>query len=204
MYLNGYTKIITVNGDINTYYPVRIPNTTRKSLINTISVWRNLGLKSAIYPGSHGSYTTGNGGGVSCWYEFVGRYNGWDGNGGYYYTRRAWYAYDRQLSHAAAPGSAVGDLFVWLRGGGTEYYVSTNYPFSDPVVYYERTNASGSSQYPSWVEPRTDIGNEGILTNTYYGNIIGNANTASGLSVTHYWANVAISTSSKTNTTPTF
>ena len=203
-YLNGYTKIITVNGDINTYYPVRIPNTTRKSLINTISVWRNLGLKSAIYPGSHGSYTTGNGGGVSCWYEFVGRYNGWDGNGGYYYTRRAWYAYDRQLSHAAAPGSAVGDLFVWLRGGGTEYYVSTNYPFSDPVVYYERTNASGSSQYPSWVEPRTDIGNEGILTNTYYGNIIGNANTASGLSVTHYWANVAISTSSKTNTTPTF
>ena len=203
-YLNGYTKIITVNGDINTYYPVRIPNTTRKSLINTISVWRNLGLKSAIYPGSHGSYTTGNGGGVSCWYEFVGRYNGWDGNGGYYYTRRAWYAYDRQLSHAAAPGSAVGDLFVWLRGGGTEYYVSTNYPFSDPVVYYERTNASGSSQYPSWVEPRTDIGNEGILTNTYYGNIIGNANTASGLSVTHYWANVAISTSPKTNTTPTF
>ena len=203
-YLNGYTKIITVNGDINTYYPVRIPNTTRKSLINTISVWRNLGLKSAIYPGSHESYTTGNGGGVSCWYEFVGRYNGWDGNGGYYYTRRAWYAYDRQLSHAAAPGSAVGDLFVWLRGGGTEYYVSTNYPFSDPVVYYERTNASGSSQYPSWVEPRTDIGNEGILTNTYYGNIIGNANTASGLSVTHYWANVAISTSSKTNTTPTF
>ena len=172
----GYTQEVLVEGDSNTYYPVRIPTTSNKGTINTISVWRDLGGTTAVYPGNHPMNGDGVGG-VSCWYEFVGRYNAWDGNGGYYYTRRAWYGYSNVCAHADAPGGPVSELYIWLRGGGTNYKITTSYPATTASIYYTRTNA-GSEQHPSYVEPRTELGNLGKLSKTYYGDITGNAASA--------------------------
>ena len=59
--------------------------------------------------------------------------------------------------------NGVGNFCIWLRGGGTEYKISTswNISSSDITVYYSSTNV-GSSTYPVTIAPRTDIGNGGV------------------------------------------
>ena len=170
------TKSITITGDVNTYYPVRISVSTDKEKPQTVSIWKNLGSQTANYSGNHSNGTS------SLWLIYECRNQMWDGNGGYIKTKYKYQGYATLVSHVEMAGNAVGDLVVWLRGGGTSYNISCDNIF-DVNIYYSNINL-GSSQYPVNVAPRTDIGNGGIYSNTYlgYGNINGSATYASGSS----------------------
>ena len=166
---NEYTKTVTVNGDANTYYPVVISTPTDKEFPGYISVWKNLGTATAAYSGNHSNGTS------SMWLTYEVRNWYWDGNGGYL---KCWYRsmpYATLCAKAEAAGSGVGALVVYLRGGGTQYKVSSTYGAS-ATVYLSSTNI-GDSTYPVNVSPTTSIGNQGMLSNTYlgYGSISGSS-----------------------------
>jgi len=186
----GNTKSITVGGDANTYYPVVISATGDKTSINIISIWKNLGSATASYSGNHSNETS------SMWLMFEGRSCTWDGNGGYYRTLYKSQPYATLISEATTVYSSVGVLCVYLRGGGTEYNISTTYPASI-TVYLSATNI-GSSTYPANVTPRTDIGNGGIINGTFYGNCTGSAGSVA-------WGNVTSKPAASGNaTTPVY
>ena len=166
---NEYTKTVTVNGDANTYYPVVISTPTDKEFPGYISVWKNLGSTTASYSGNHSNGTS------SMWLTYEVRNWYWDGNGGYL---KCWYRsmpYATLCAKAEAAGSGVGALVVYLRGGGTQYKVSSTYGAS-ATVYLSSTNI-GDSTYPVNVSPTTSVGNGGMLSNTYlgYGSISGSS-----------------------------
>lgn len=172
---NGYTKTITVNGDANTYYPVVIGAPLNKEGLSYVSIWKNLGSKTASYSGNHSNGTS------SMWIIYEGRNWYWDGNGGY---AKCWY-YSMPYANLCAQTdflpNAVGSYCVYLRGGGTDYCISTTYDCT-PKVYYSTTNL-GDSNYPANIAPRTSVGNCGRVSSTVlgYGNIDGNASTATAL-----------------------
>ena len=156
-YFLGCTNTITVAGDANTYYPVMVSTTTNKKFSNIITVWKDLGSKTASYPENHSN------GSSSMLYRYDIRNCYWDGNGGYCTTLDARYIYARLVSETRMLSNGVGNFCIWLRGGGTEYIISTswNISSSDITVYYSSTNV-GSSTYPVTIAPRTDIGNGGV------------------------------------------
>lgn len=172
---NGYTKTITVNGNANTYYPVVIGAPLNKEGLSYVSIWKNLGSKTASYSGNHSNGTS------SMWIIYEGRNWYWDGNGGY---AKCWY-YSMPYANLCAQTdflpNAVGSYCVYLRGGGTDYCISTTYDCT-PKVYYSATNV-GDSNYPVNIAPRTSIGNYGRVSSTVlgYGNIEGIATAATSL-----------------------
>ena len=170
----GNTHTITVSGDSDTYCPVVIDATYDKTSRNFISIWKNLGSPTASYPGNHSNGT------ASMWLIIEGRSCVWDGNGGYYRTIYKSQPYATLVSEATTVYSAVSVLCVYLRGGGTEYKISTTYPAS-VNIYYSETNL-GSTTYPAIVSPRTNVANGGIINGTFYGNCTGNAATATSAS----------------------
>lgn len=180
-YFVGCVNTITVAGDANTYYPVMISTTLNKEFPNIITVWKNLGSTTASYSGNHSNGTS------SMIYRYDVRNAMWDGNGGYCTTLQARYMYARLVSDTTMLNNGVGNLCIWLRGGGTEYKISTSYAISssDINVYYSSTNV-GSSTYPVTVAPRTDIGNGGVYNsitipcNVNYASSAGNADTVDG------------------------
>jgi len=159
----GNTYTITVNGDKDTYYPVVIGATLSKTSPNIISIWKDLGSPTAAY--SSGNHSNGT---SSMWLMIEGRSCTWDGNGGYFRTIYKSQPYATLISEATTVYSSVSVLCVYLRGGGTEYKISTTYP-TTVTVYLSATNI-GSSSYPANVTPRTTIGNGGILNGIFYGN----------------------------------
>ena len=153
----GCNNTITVAGDANTYYPVMISTTTNKKSPNIITIWKDLGSKTASYPENHSN------GSSSMLYRYDIRNCYWDGNGGYCTTLDARYMYARLVSETMMLSNGVGNFCIWLRGGGTEYRISTSWYISssDINIYYSSTNV-GSSTYPVTIAPRTDIGNGGV------------------------------------------
>lgn len=153
----GCNNTITVAGDANTYYPVMISTTTNKKSPNIITIWKDLGSKTASYPENHSN------GSSSMLYRYDIRNCYWDGNGGYCTTLDARYMYARLVSETMMLSNGVGNFCIWLRGGGTEYRISTSWYISssDINIYYSSTNV-GSSAYPVTIAPRTDIGNGGV------------------------------------------
>ena len=87
---------------------------------------------------------------------YEGRYPGWDGNSGYIVTKYVRQQYANLISKAELAGNSVGALVVYLRGGGCEYTVCTDYR-GDVNVYYERTEISGSSDKPVYEEQTTSV-----------------------------------------------
>ena len=159
-YFIGCTNTITVAGDSNTYYPVMVSTTANKKFRNIITVWKDLGSKTASYSGNHDNGTS------SMLYRYDVRNCYWDGNGGYCTTLDARYMYAPLVSETMMLNSGVGNFCIWLRGGGTEYNISTswNISLSDITVYYSSTNV-GSNTYPVTIAPRRDIGNGGVYNN---------------------------------------
>lgn len=157
----GNEQVINVEGDANTYYPVVITISRSKTWNSRIAIHKNLGSRTPSYPGNHGDGTS------SMWAMYEGRYLGWDGNSGYIVTKYVRQPYANLISKAEHPGNSVGALVVYLRGGGCEYTVCTDYR-GDVNVYYERTEISGDSNYPVYVEPTTSVGNQGVLNTTGY------------------------------------
>lgn len=157
----GNEQVINVEGDANTYYPVVITIDGTKTWNSRISIYKNLGSRTPSYPGNHSSGTS------SMWAMYEGRYNGWDGNSGYIVTKYVRQPYANLISKAEQAGNSVGALVVYLRGGGCEYRVCTDYR-RGVDVYYERTEISGDSNYPVYVEPTTSVGNQGVLNMVSY------------------------------------
>lgn len=157
----GNEQVINVEGDANTYYPVVITIDGTKTWNSRISIYKNLGSRTPSYPGNHSDGTS------SMWAMYEGRYHGWDGNSGYIVTKYVRQPYANLISKAEHAGNSVGALVVYLRGGGCEYTVCTDYR-GGVNVYYERTEISGSSNYPVYVEPTTSVGNQGVLNLVSY------------------------------------
>ncbi|RHH20463.1 hypothetical protein DW218_16480 [Bacteroides eggerthii] len=157
----GNEQVISVEGDANTYYPVVITINHSKTWNSRISIYKNLGSRTPSYPGNHDNGTS------SMWAMYEGRYNGWDGNGGYIVTKYVRQPYANLISKAERAGNSAGKLVVYLRGGGCEYTVCTDYR-GGINVYYERTEISGDSNYPVYVEPTTSVGNQGVLNLVSY------------------------------------
>lgn len=157
----GNEQVINVEGDANTYYPVVITIDGTKTWNSRISIYKNLGSRTPSYPGNHNNGTS------SMWAMYEGRYHGWDGNSGYIVTKYVRQPYANLISKAEHAGNSVGALVVYLRGGGCEYRVCTDYR-RGVNVYYERTEISGDSNYPVYVEPTTSVGNQGVLNMVYY------------------------------------
>lgn len=157
----GNEQVINVEGDANTYYPVAITIDGTKTWNSRISIYKNLGSRTPSYPGNHDNGTS------SMWAMYEGRYNGWDGNGGYIVTKYVRQPYANLISKAEHAGNSAGKLVVYLRGGGCEYRVCTDYR-GGINVYYERTEISGYSNYPVYVEPTTSVGNQGVLNLVSY------------------------------------
>lgn len=157
----GNEQVINVEGDANTYYPVVITIDGTKTWNSRISIYKNLGSRTPSYPGNHGDGTS------SMWAMYEGRYHGWDGNSGYIVTKYVRQPYANLISKAEHAGYAAGKLVVYLRGGGCEYRICTDYR-AGVSVYYERTEISGYIDYPVYVEPTTSVGNQGVLNTTGY------------------------------------
>lgn len=157
----GNEQVINVEGDANTYYPVAITIDGTKTWNSRISIYKNLGSRTPSYPGNHDNGTS------SMWAMYEGRYNGWDGNGGYIVTKYVRQPYANLISKAEHAGNNAGKLVVYLRGGGCEYRVCTDYR-AGVSVYYERTEISGYIDYPVYVEPTTSVGNQGVLNLVSY------------------------------------
>lgn len=157
----GNEQVINVEGDANTYYPVVITIDGTKTWNSRISIYKNLGSRTPSYPGNHSDGTS------SMWAMYEGRYHGWDGNSGYIVTKNVGQPYANLISKAEHAGNSVGALVVYLRGGGCEYTVCTDYR-GGINVYYERTEISGYSNYPVYVEPTTSVGNQGVLNTKGY------------------------------------
>lgn len=157
----GNEQVISVEGDANTYYPVVITINSLKTWNSRIAIHKNLRSRTPSYPGNHGSGTS------SMWAMYEGRYSGWDGNSGYIVTKYVRQPYANLISKAELAGNSVGALVVYLRGGGCEYTVCTDYR-GGINVYYERTKISGDSNYPVYVEPTASVGNQGVLNMVSY------------------------------------
>ena len=157
----GNEQVINVEGDANTYYPVVITIDDTKTWNSRISIYKNLGSRTPSYPGNHSNGTS------SMWAMYEGRYSGWDGNSGYIVTKYVRQPYANLISKAEHADNSVGALVVYLRGGGCEYRVCTDYR-AGVSVYYERTEISGYSNYPVYVEPTTSVGNQGVLNMVSY------------------------------------
>lgn len=157
----GNEQVINVEGDANTYYPVVITIDGTKTWNSRISIYKNLGSRTPSYPGNHSNGTS------SMWAMYEGRYHGWDGNSGYIVTKYVRQPYANLISKAEHAGNSVGALVVYLRGGGCEYTVCTDYR-GGINVYYERTEISGNSNYPVYVEPTASVGNQGVLNLVSY------------------------------------
>lgn len=157
----GNEQVINVEGDANTYYPVVITIDGTKTWNSRISIYKNLGSRTPSYPGNHSNGTS------SMWAMYEGRYSGWDGNSGYIVTKYVRQPYANLISKAEHAGNAAGKLVVYLRGGGCEYRVCTDYR-AGVSVYYERTGISGDSNYPVYVEPTMSVGNQGVLNLVSY------------------------------------
>lgn len=179
-YLLGITIDIEVTGDKETYYPVSIKFCNRKELPNIITIWKNLGSKTASYTGNHSNGTS------SMLYRYECRNNGWDET--YFKTLVAQCSYAPLVAHTEISQRDHGLLIIWLRGGGTAYKISADYPLtynatdhtkSDIRICYETTNV-GTSTYPVNLSPKTEIDNAGIYSSGYfgYGIFYGNATTA--------------------------
>lgn len=171
----GCYQDITVTGDSNTYYPVVISlSNNENSIYNIITISKWLGTTTPSWSGNHSNGTS------SGVYRYSHRIQIWDGNGGDTITLKAWYGYAPFVAHTEVAGSSVGELIIWLRGGGAWYRVSCNNPLSTNI-YYSRTNLYNDT-YPAWVEPRTTIGNAGIYNTRRIPCNVSDASTAANAS----------------------
>ena len=171
----GLSKGITVEGDSDKFYPVVIDVSLSKEMPTFISIHKNLGTKTPSLSGNHSNGTS------SLWLRYEMRNTMWDGNGGYIKTWYKYQGYATLVAHTRTNTKGHGGLIVWLRGGSCSYTVSCTNSFN-VNIYYSSTNI-GSSEHPDNVAPITSVDNGGIYTSTTlgYGNISGNASTATKL-----------------------
>lgn len=166
--LGDNKKTITVDGDANTYYPVRIVSPVSSYPYFLLSITRTY---SETAPDTWNTAT--HRGGLSLGILWNGsRY--WDGNsaGSECYVVRLNQTYSTMVGGI---GNATGGLIVWLRGGGAKYHIFTPKGINaDVTIYLETYTDSASRTFAPKTEPDT-------ITVAWPGNLSGNAATASKL-----------------------
>lgn len=156
--LNFTEQTITVNGDLDTYYPVLISNTYADSVLATAKMLflsKDLGSAHPSWSGNHSN-------GSSIKIGWLYRSGGWDGNGSYISTLYKDERYAKLISNIKLTEKTERGLVLWLRGGGATYQIASNTPIT-VNVYLSSTNICTSASYTETIAPRTDIGNGGVL-----------------------------------------
>lgn len=152
--ITGPTRTITVNGDLNTYYPVHIKTDCSKNDREYhLYIGKKLWTTSPAWEGNHSS------GSSSLTIGWAYRANGWDGCGYYSKTLYKYEPYAALISNVQFMSGSTTGVVVWLRGGGATYNIHSDTPFT-ATVYLDTTNI-GTSNYPINVEPYTTIYNAG-------------------------------------------
>lgn len=159
----GTMKTIEVAGSSETYYPVAVQINNINNCRGTLfGLGKELGTKTAAYTGNHSNGTT------SLSYEWYMRNNGWDGNINFIKTIHGSWSYARTLAHIEAPNGSFRSFVLWLRGGGTQYTLICDDPFTCNI-YYQRANLTAypdGNAYAYFVEPKASLNsscNYGIL-----------------------------------------
>lgn len=142
---NPYQHTFTVGGDVNTYYPIRLDSGSIEPFI--INIRRSYGDK---FPASLGTTHVG---GLSLTLECV-KYNWSDFN--YTKIKNFLFSYHHTLARIIKYG--LGRI-VWLRGGGFEYTIKTNYKIdiSPPIMTTTTFIMGGDPNYPYTVSPIGDV-----------------------------------------------
>ena len=153
------TVTVTVGGDANTYYPVWV-NTYNNSATPQYLFLKKELVQDGTDPswdGNHGSY-----GSSSVMMGWMYRANGWDGNGSFCQTLYKHEPYASLVAHLdiLSSGASRGSV-LYLRGGGTNYYLASNLPFI-ATVYLQNANISLNSSYTVTVTPKTSVDNGGV------------------------------------------
>lgn len=152
--ITGPTRTITVNGDLNTYYPVHIKTDCSKNDREYhLYIGKKLWTTSPAWEGNHSS------GSSSLTIGWAYRANGWDECGYYNKTLYKYEPYAALISNVQFMNGSTTGVVVWLRGGGATYNIHSDTPFT-ATVYLDTTNI-GTSNYPINVEPYTTIYNAG-------------------------------------------
>lgn len=152
--IHKYIQTIEIGGDSNTYYPVTIEikgEYNQNYYSNDVFITRTLEMKCyPSYPNCHRDGTS------SLSLNIVFRNRGWDGGCNDIKVMKCEEPYSKHLGKIETSSMEFQGIIVWLRGGGTEYQISSKYPIYDCKVYYSRSNISYSVNYPQYVEPLTD------------------------------------------------
>ena len=153
-------KEITIGGDKDTYYPVRLKLkdgfVNRNSQPAFLGLGKMLGTKSPEWDGNHPSGTS------SISIAWLYRSSNWDGNGDYITTLYKHENYAKLIAHIDGISQPEQGLILYLRGGGATYNIVSSIPI-EPIVYMESTNISlVPDTYPMIVSPIGYVGNYGI------------------------------------------
>ena len=153
-------KEITIGGDKDTYYPVRLM--LKDGFVNKnsqpafLGLGKMLGTKSPEWDGNHPSGTS------SIQMAWLYRSSSWDGNGEYITTLYKSENYAKLIAHIDGISQPAPGIILYLRGGGATYNIVSSIPI-EPIVYMESTNISLMPDiYPMVVSPIGYVGNYGI------------------------------------------
>lgn len=154
----GLQHTITVEGQADYYYPIYIncPD-NHNDFSNRLCISKKLFTKTASFSGNHTSGTS------SCSFEYLWRSKGWDGNGCWCKTIHHSEPYASLVANTRILNDcANGGIVIWLRGGGTEYKITSDVYITYKICY-EETNIIDETAYSYIVAPTTDIENAGVL-----------------------------------------
>lgn len=138
-----YTKVITINGDKNTYYPVAIPLGAIPK--QQICCWRSY---SETAPDSWNTPT--HKGGLILNLDIA--LGGWGGMQ-YHISGNVAQTYSKILGNVMCPGPATDVLVLLLRGGGAVYTIESEVPIN-PSIHLGKFDNTHQS-YPGGVDPIT-------------------------------------------------
>jgi len=159
-----YTNIITVKGDVDTFYPV-VFKLARRGLFN-IDIYRDY---RDTAPSDWNSST--HKGGLTFSMDVAG--TEWGGNPSVLDVKKYEYTYTPQVAKVAYTAHGYSAV-VWLRGGGTggaKYYIEGTLPdITAPDVFYAKTLTYNHSQdkHDTYVEPETEIALRSVDNNTIF------------------------------------
>lgn len=153
---------ITVEGDYDTFYPVKVLVMAAENGIEyEFGICKSLSsLSNPNWEGNHSNGTSS----LNAVYKF--RCGGWDGNWNFIYTITAGQEFSQLLKHIELNNRSVTQyncsIVIWLRGGNASYTLYSDAGISSTEVLYEKSLITDPDVY---VEPKSlsDEGNNGIV-----------------------------------------
>jgi hypothetical protein len=152
-----FEHTVLVDGDVNTFYPIRLESGCREPF--NINIQR---YYDAPFPASLGASHVG---GLSLTLECC-QY-GW---ADFSFTKIKNFIFSYHQTVAKITPYQIGRM-LWLRGGGFEYKIKSNYDItvSSPMMTTTTFNLGGYSEYPYTVSPIMEVDSmfaSNILTDT--------------------------------------